>query len=118
MLFQKGADIITSLAEKRLGSKYFPAFGIKVSILSSSMKKGDQSKGILKILIEGFWFYQISASEKEDIRNIALGKPLDKAILEIQKFPGVLRGKISFSGFGDKNFLPKNIQYIRIRITY
>jgi hypothetical protein len=113
-----GSEILMNLAQKSLGTSYFPMLGVHVHILNAAMKGGSQNRGVLTVTINGVWFYQFSENEKDKISRTISGMRLDKALQKLREFPEVSDAKITFQGFGDEYYLPKDTKYIRIAVVY
>lgn len=113
-----GSEILMSFAQKSLGTSYFPTLGVHVHVLNAAMKGGSQNRGVVTVLINGVWFYRFSENEKDKISRTVSGMRLDNAIQKLKEFPGVSDAKITFQGFGDEYYLPKDTKYIRTTAVY
>lgn len=113
-----GSRILMNLARKQLGASYFPTLGIETNVLHARMNDVFPIKASVSVLIHGTWFYQFSEKEQEDIKRITAGQPVNEVLKKIRKIPGVMDARVSFVGFGNEFFFPKNIKYIRTLVVY
>jgi len=102
----------------RHGISYFPTLGVHVHVLNAAMIAGNQTAGVLTVSINVVWFYRFSENEKDKIKLTVSGMRLDSAIQKLKEFRGVSDAKISFQGFGNVYYLPKNTKFIRIAVAY
>jgi hypothetical protein len=110
-LTARGAKLLTTQANRTLGSGYVHSGNIIVSVTKAATKG---KIAILTFTCQGTWVYQISEARIEEA--LVTGMPRLAALQLLRRFPGIARASIG--GIADNQELPTDVAHIHVLILF
>ncbi len=109
----KVTDLLTSQAEKKLGSGYGLLGNPQISIIQAASQNN-----VLNFASQSRWVYAISSAQQRHIKNMIAGKSKDTALQLLLSLPDIQSVRVQFSGFGDDTSMPKHTVNIHLALIY
>jgi hypothetical protein len=110
----KTAALLSTQAGKKVGPGYTLFGTVKVTVLQATVTHTTPPLVFLSFHASGTWVYGLSATAQEQIKELVAGKTTEHALKLLAALPGIERGAIRFTGFGDATRLPKTTGYIHV----
>ena len=115
-LYANAMQLLTSDVTTRLGANYALLGDVQVTILHATITTNRQGQAQMLVQVTGTWVYQVTSTMQQHLVDLIAGKPKQRAIATLLKFPGIAGVQIIVKG-GNQT-LPEDPRSITIVVMY